>query len=176
MNKKYIPGVIVVEGKHDASKLANLYETVFVITNGYEIPSKEISFLKALKSDTSIIVLTDKDEAGEEIRKKVNNVRPNCINIEIEAPKSSKKKGVAECDIKDIEKALDKYVVKPTKHDEYDLYELGLIGNESSKKNREIISNKFNLGLINKSNMIKRLILLNIKKEELIKELEQCNK
>ena len=46
MSKKYIPGVIVVEGSHDASKISNLYESVFVVTNGYEIPKEEINFLK----------------------------------------------------------------------------------------------------------------------------------
>ena len=82
MNKKYIPGVIVVEGSHDASKVSLLYETTFVITNGYEIPEPERKFLKALKNDVQVIVLTDKDEAGKKIREELNSLRPNVINIE----------------------------------------------------------------------------------------------
>lgn len=172
MNKKYIPGVIVVEGHHDVSKLSNLYESVFVVTNGYDIPEREINFLKALNKDTQIIVLTDLDVAGGEIRAKLNSIIPNAINIEIEAPKSSKKKGVAECSLIDIEKALDKYVGVKKEQPQIDLYKLGIVGKENSKEIRNYLSNKFNLGLVNKNNMITRLNLLGVTEEELIKEIE----
>ncbi|MCR4879784.1 MAG: DUF4093 domain-containing protein [Bacilli bacterium] len=176
MNKKYIPGVIIVEGSHDASKISLLYDSIFVITNGYEIPNQEINFIKAIKEGTQTIVLTDKDEAGQRIRNRINKIRQDVINIEIEAPKSSKKKGVAECYIKDIKNALDKYTSKPDNYEEINLYNLGLVGKENSKEIRKIISNKFNLGIVNKNNMIKRLYLLGISNEELKKEIEICNK
>ena len=172
MNKKFIPGVIVVEGHHDVSKLSSLYESVFVVTNGYDIPEREINFLKALNKDTQIIVLTDLDVAGGEIRAKLNSIIPNAINIEIEAPKSSKKKGVAECALIDIEKALDKYVGVKKEQLQIDLYKLGIIGQENSKEIRNYLSNKFNLGLVNKNNMIARLNLLGISEEELITEIK----
>ena len=44
--KLFFDGIIVVEGKNDASYLSSFVDTVFVITNGYEIPQKEIEFLK----------------------------------------------------------------------------------------------------------------------------------
>lgn len=172
MNKKYIPGVIIVEGTHDVSKLSTLYESNYVVTNGYDIPEEEIKFLNALDKDTQVIILTDKDEAGKKIRERLNSIKPNVINIEIEAPNSSKKKGVAECSILDIEKALDKYVSNKELEKEYNLYELGIIGKDNSKEIRRIISNKFNLGLVNKNNMIKRLNLLHINLEELEKEIK----
>ena len=172
MNKKYIPGVIIVEGTHDVSKLSTLYESNYVVTNGYDVPEEEIKFLNALAKDTQVIVLTDKDEAGKKIRERLNGIRPNVINIEIEAPISSKKKGVAECNIKDIQNALDKYASDKDEETEYNLYELGIIGKENSKEIREIISNKFNLGLVNKNNMIKRLNLLHITPNELEKEIK----
>ena len=175
MNKKYIPGVIIVEGSHDASKLSLLYDSIFIITNGYEIPQKEIDFIKALKEDTQIIILTDKDEAGEKIRERINNVR-NGINIEIEAPEGYKKRGVAECTISSIQEALDKYVSVKPKQLEYNLYNMGLIGKENSRELRNKISDKFNLGLANKNNMIKRLNILDISEEELNKEIKLCSK
>ena len=175
MNKKYIPGVIVVEGSHDASKLSLLYDTAFVVTNGYEVPDKEVNFLKALKNDVQVIVLTDADEAGRKIREKVNAIRNNVINIEIEAPKSSKKKGVAECTLSSIQKELDKYVSEKKTETKYNLYKLGLVGQDNSKELREIISDKFNLGLTNKNNMVKRLNLLGITNKELTKEINNAN-
>ena len=174
MNKKYIPGVIIVEGSHDVSKISLCYDSVFVITNGYDIPEPEIRFIKTLVNNTQIIVLTDKDEAGKKIRERINEIRKDTINIEIEAPTSSKKKGVAECNIKDIEKALDKYVSNKPNERNYGLYSLGLIGKEKSKELRKKISDKFNLGLVNKNNMIKRLNLLDIDEQKLIEEIKHA--
>lgn len=175
MNKKFIPGVIIVEGSHDVSKLSLCYDSIFVITNGYDIPEPEAKFIKALPSGAQIIVLTDKDEAGKKIRTRINEIRNDIINIEIEAPLSSKKKGVAECDIKDIEKTLDKYVSNRPSERSYDLYSLGLIGKENSKELRKVISDKFNLGLVNKNNMIKRLNLLDINEQKLKEEIKDAN-
>lgn len=174
MNKKYIPGVIVVEGKHDVSKLANLYDSVFVVTNGYEIPLKEKEFLLHLPSDIQVIVLTDKDEAGRKIREQLNQINKNAINVEIEAPKSSKKKGVAECLINEIRNSLDKYSEDKNKSKDYNVYKLGLIGQENSKKLRELIANKFNLGIVNKNTIISRLNLLNIKEEKIIEVIKDA--
>ena len=174
MNKKYIPGVIIVEGKHDVAKLSLIYESVFVITNGYEVPEKEIAFLKSLPKETNIIVLTDKDEAGKKIRVKINTILPNTINIEIKAPKDSKKKGIAECRLEDIQKELNKYVFDKKESREYDLYKLGLIGKENSNELKEKVCNKFNLGLVNNTNMIKRLNLLNITESQLEEEIKHA--
>ena len=174
MNKKYIPGVIVVEGTHDISKLSTLYESVFVVTNGYEMPEAETNFLKALKKDTQVIILTDKDEAGKKIRERINAIISNAINVEIEAPKSSKKKGVAECELSEIEKALDKYTDDKKEEPQFDLYKLGIVGRENSKELRRMLSNKFNLGLVNKNNMVARLHLLGITEKELVEEIQNA--
>ena len=174
MNKKYIPGVIVVEGAHDVSKLSTLYKSVFVVTNGYEVPEAEINFLKVLKKDTQIIILTDKDEAGEKIRERINTIIGNAINVEVEAPKSNKKKGVAECELSEIEKALDKYTDIKKEVIQIDLYKLGIVGKEDSKELRRMLSNKFNLGLVNKNNMITRLHLLGITEKELMEEIQNA--
>lgn len=172
MNKQYIPGVIVVEGTHDASKISSLFNTTFVITNGYEIPKEEIKFLQALPKGVQVIILTDNDEAGEIIRKRLNDIIENPINITIKAPESKKKKGVAECDIRDIKQALDNYVAEEEKNDDLDFFLLDLSGRKNAKENRNKIINKFNLGLCSTTNMKKRIKLLGINKEEIIKTIK----
>ena len=174
MNKKYIPGIIIVEGSHDASHLSSIYNTCFVITNGYDIPQKEINFIKALKDDAQIIVLTDNDEAGYKIRERINMVRDKLIDVVVSAPINKKKKGIAECDIEDLRNALDKYSKNYDEKYDIDLYKLGLTGANDSKQLREYISNKFNLGICNKNNMVKRLHLLGITYEELEKEINNA--
>ena len=104
----------------------------------------------------------------------MKEIKPNAINVEISAPQTSKKKGVAECDLEDIKNALDKYTKEQANNISIDLYKLGLIGRENSKELRGLISNKFNLGIVNKNNMIKRLNLLGIKEKQLIEEIKHA--
>ena len=156
-----------MEGKNDVTHLSNLYDSCFVMTNGYVIPKEEITFLKSLPKNINVIVLTDNDEAGETIRKRLNEIRDDFINIRINANNNKKKKGIAECNIKDIESALEKYVSQKKINSDYDLYLLGLEGMKNSATLRKLVADKFNLGLCSKSNMIKRLNLLNISNNDL---------
>lgn len=175
MTKKYIPGVIIVEGVHDVSKLSNLYDFCYVITNGYDIPKHEIDFILSLSKDVPIYVLVDKDEAGEKIRERINSIGEGFINIRIKAPKESKKKGIAECSLKDIKEALDKYTSKAPSQPNIDLYSLGLIGGEDSEELRDYISKEFNLGITKNTNLIKRINLLGLSEKD-IREKILCKK
>ena len=174
MNKRFIPGVIVVEGSHDVGKVSLLYESCFVITNGYDIPKEERDFITHLNKDIRVIVLTDNDEAGEKIRTNLNNLRENMINIRIEAPKESKKKGIAECDVNDIKNALDKYSIEKDNYYKINLYDLKVIGHPNSKRIKEHLCNVFHLGKCSNQNFIKRVCLLGIKEEELREEINHA--
>jgi len=175
MNKRFIPGVIVVEGKHDVSRLSLLYESIYVVTNGYEIPQNDKKFLILSADKFPVYILTDNDEAGNFIRKKLNSLKNNFINILISAPRDSKKKGIAECDINDIKNALDKYSVEYIEKPHLDLYKLGLIGQKNSKYLREYICDKFNLGICSTKEMVKRLELLNINEDMIKKEIDHAS-
>ena len=174
MNKKYIHGVIVVEGRHDVARLSSLYESCYVVTNGYEVPEVEHYFLKSLNNDVPVYVVTDNDEAGEIIRKKVNAIRDGFINIKISAPESSKKKGIAECRNVDIQKEMDKYIsTKPNINiEELNISEI--FGSNNAKKLREILTYKFNLGLFNRNNLLSRVSLLRLSSKEINKEIENA--
>ena len=174
MNKRFIPGVIVVEGKHDVSRLSLLYESIYVVTNGYDIPEKDKKFLILLDEKIPVFILTDNDEAGNFIRKKLNSLRKNFINILISAPNNSKKKGIAECDLNDIRNALDKYSTNHAQHNKIDLYVLGLVGQENSNYYRKIICEKFNLGNCSAKEMVKRLELLKIDTCMIKKEIDHA--
>ena len=74
MSKLRIEEVIVVEGKYDAVKLADLVDALIVPTKGFSIFSSEETKQLILKlgQKRGIIVLTDSDAAGFRIR--------NCVN------------------------------------------------------------------------------------------------
>ena len=65
MNKINIDGVLIVEGKDDVSYLSSFINALFFTTNGYDINTKKIAFLKEAAKVNKLIVFTDPDEAGE---------------------------------------------------------------------------------------------------------------
>ena len=164
--KIYLDGILVVEGKEDASYLSNYISSEIVVTNGFEISKETISYLKNKK----VIVLTDPDEAGTKIRNKLNQLLPNAINVEVDIRKCIRdtKNGVAECEINEVLTKLKPYSISKKSSESditmSDLYELGLINN---KDLREQVCQKLNLGKCNTKTMYKRLLNNNIKLKQL---------
>ena len=92
--------ILVVEGKEDASYLSNYIDSEIVFVNGYELSEANISYSK----NRPVILLLDPDEAGKIIRKKLNLLLNDVINIEIDIKKCTRgiKNGVAECEIDEV--------------------------------------------------------------------------
>ena len=164
--KIFLSGILVVEGKEDASYLSNYISSEIVTTNGFEIPNEKISYLK----DKKVIVLTDPDEAGKKIRQKLNEILLNSINVEVDIKKCvrNSKNGVAECDIDEILTKLKPYIVEQIDTESdiklSDLYDLELMNN---KDLREQVCLKLKLGKCNAKTMFKRLLNNNIKLKQL---------
>ena len=172
--KVYLDGILVVEGKEDASYLSNYIESEIVFINGFELDKRTINYLKGKK----VIALLDPDEAGIKIRKKLNDLIPNIINIEIDINKCTRgnKNGVAECDINEILTKLKPYIVKPNSGasslKQSDLFELGLTSN---KELRDYVCEKLNLGKCNGKTLYKRLVSANVNIDVIKKFVEEYN-
>ena len=170
--KKCLSGILVVEGKEDASYLSNYIDSEIVTVQGYEIPATTIEYLKNKK----VIILTDPDEAGKKIRERLNESIRAAINVEIDIKKCTRgtKNGVAECEINEIMQKLEPYFVeKVCKTPIFgisDLYNLGIIDN---KELRTHICEKLALGSCNNKQLLKRLNLCNIQLDELNKIVEE---
>ena len=169
--------ILVVEGKEDASYLSNFIDSEIVIVNGFELSSETISYLQ----NKPVILLLDPDEAGANIRKKLNSLLNNCVNVEININKCTrgKKNGVAECEIDEVLKKIRGFAAnKVTKKDNIgaiDLYNLGL----NNKQLRRYVCDRLNLGLCNNKTLLKRINLNNISLSslcEIIKEYNNGNK
>ena len=171
--KLYLDGLLVVEGKEDASYLSNYIESEIVVVNGYEMSNQTINYLKRKR----VIALLDPDDAGKRIRKTLNERLDNVINVEIDINKCIRgpKNGVAECSIEEIIDILQPYSVKnPAKLQqiqESDLYNLGLIDKDSNL--REYVCEKLNLGKCNGKMLLKRLNANDISLEELINTVKE---
>ena len=170
--KLFLDGILVVEGKEDASYLSNYIETEIVVVNGFELDPTTISYL----NNKRIIALLDPDDSGKQIRKSLNKVLSNIVNVEIDINKCIRgsKNGVAECEINEILHVLNQYAIEKREFKEQikqsDLYELGLIGD---KEKREFVCQKLNLGKCNSKQLYKRLMLNNITYENLCEKIKE---
>ena len=167
--KYYFDGIIVVEGKGDVSYLSSFIDSVYVTTNGYEIPKEEVAFLNNKRNDKRIIVLTDSDEAGKEIRNKLSKVLNNKIDVEVDLLKCNKKgkHGVAECEKEEIINVLKEHFCKKQQGQQLNLSDLSSL--ELDKEKRECVARQLSLGKCNNKTFLKRLNYLNINKEQLRK-------
>ena len=165
--KKNIDAVIVVEGTADVSVISTYYDALFVVTNGYQIPQEEIDFLNHLPKEKEIIILTDSDEAGEVIRKRINDKLDGFINLKIDISKCNKngKHGVAEAEREEIIKLLSPFVSESPYGNITisDLIQLGI----DNKNKRDFLSQELHLGITNNKTFLKRINYLNISKETL---------
>lgn len=71
---------VVVEGKYDKIKLANLLDTVIITTDGFGIfrDTEKVALLKRLAQTRGLIIMTDSDSAGFTIRNYLKNVLSGC--------------------------------------------------------------------------------------------------
>lgn len=65
-----IKQAVVVEGKYDKIKLSNILDAFIIETNGFQIykDKKRRDFIKKLADERGIIILTDSDHSGFQIR------------------------------------------------------------------------------------------------------------
>lgn len=159
MEKLKISQAIVVEGKYDKIKLSAVIDGMIICTNGFGIyKDKSIVELIRLYAKTSgIIVLTDSDSAGFQIRNHLKGLVPdgNIINLYIpeifgkerrkNAPSKEGKLGVEGIDVGTLREIFERSGVLTAEDTgtetitAKDLYELGLSGRlYSSNLRREL--------------------------------------
>ena len=109
--KKKIKEVIVVEGKDDISAVKNAVDAEVFQVNGHAVrKNKSIEILKLAYENKGLIILTDPDYAGEEIRKYLCRHFPNAKNAYISRASGTKDGdiGVENASPDDIITALEK--------------------------------------------------------------------
>lgn len=169
--------VIVVEGIHDQTKIVEVYpEANVVITNGSEISKATLDLLKELSKNNEIIIFTDPDSPGEKIRNTIAEFIPNVKHAFLRKKdaisKNKKKVGIEHTSKECIIESLSCLYMDDGKPDTIgiqDMYALGLIGMPNSAMRREAISDLLNIGKPNAKTFLKRINMLQIKKEVLEK-------
>ena len=165
--KYHISNVIVVEGKDDEAYLSSFIDAVFVKTNGYEIPKEEVAFLNNPRIKKPIIVLSDSDDAGKEIRNRLKALIKNSVQVEVDVLKCNKKNkhGVAECDKDEIINALKEHIDNVNTVENITTADITNLLIDKNK--RYYLCEKLQLGKCNNKAFIKRLNYLEFTLDEL---------
>lgn len=147
MNKINIDGVLIVEGKEDVSYLSNFVNALFFTTNGYDINKDKIDFLKAASKVNKLIIYTDPDKAGEEIRNKIKSEISDVFEAKSERiiRKFLKKGGVAELEKDEVIRTLSPFITnRELSLNTYDLVTLISLS-KSPSESKEKLCTKYRL-------------------------------
>ena len=173
--KEKIDAVLVVEGKSDVAFLESFLEADFVITNGSEISKETLRYIEKLSQSRTIIVLTDPDYPGLQIRSKIEEKIQSVKHAYVKKELSIRhhKVGVAESQKEEVLRALHQVIdgnesKKTSDITMQDLYRFGFLGEEDSKELRIKAANDFALGYAgNAKRFFKDMQALCVQKEEL---------
>lgn len=175
-----IKEVIVVEGRDDTQRVKLAVNADTIETNGSAIDKAIIDQIKHAQSIRGVIVFTDPDFAGEQIRKIISKEVPgvkHAFLTQREAqPKSKGSLGIEHASPDVIRQAL-KAVYTEQLHQAPQisksfLMKCGLVGQSLSAERRDQLGKYLRIGYTNGKQLQKRLQLFGITEEQVLKAME----
>ena len=162
MEKEKIQEVIVVEGKHDTMTLKEIFDCETIETGGTSLPESVFQKIEEAIKKTGVIVFTDPDTPGNQIRFKIKERFPMI--------KEAKKVGVEHAKAKDLRESLHHVAtsfsnIKSDMTME-DLVDLGLSADVWASERREYVGHQLHLGTANAKTFLKRLQHYGIQRKE----------
>ncbi|EXJ23465.1 Ribonuclease M5 [Alkalibacterium sp. AK22] len=181
-----IKEVIVVEGKDDTRRLALAVECDTIETNGSAIDQAILDQVQRAQEERGVIVFTDPDGPGEQIRKIISRAVPGVKHAFLtkeEARRINRTKesiGIEHASPAVICQALsrvseEKLDQEPTVSKAF-LIRQGLIGTPKAAALREQLGNQLRIGYTNGKQLEKRLNMFGISEKEVSKAMTQIRK
>lgn len=174
-----IKEILVVEGKNDTNVLQSYLACDTIETHGTSLGKEVLAQIEQAQKTRGVIIFTDPDHPGESIRTAINQQIPGCKNAFIEAKKAktTKKVGVEHANKEDIIEALSHLMTYDDKLQDTllreDFIALGLEGSKDSAQRRACIANALFLGKPNAKTLLKRLNMLQLHVEDIIRILKE---
>ena len=182
MAKEIIKEVIVVEGASDIAAVKAAVNAQMIAVGGFGVRRKNIlQAIRFAQEKTGVIVLTDADNAGEQIRKTIEKHIPGVRHAYISRRDSRRKKdgkiGVEHASPDDIRQALSRAHFKQTEYEERftfdDLLAFDLTGSPDAKMRREELGRLLQIGYANSKQFLNKLNHFQIERQDFIKAIEQ---
>jgi ribonuclease M5 len=177
-----ISRAIIVEGRDDVDAVSKAADALIIPTHGFGIRETTWEIMEKAYREIGVIILTDPDHAGEDIRRRLTERFPEAVQCYM-ARRDTEKAGdigienASPEDIRDaLERALSLHDASEETSDDSmgyrevtmsDLAELGLSGSSGSSQLRTAVSGELGIGYCNAKMMVKRLRAFRIGYEEL---------
>lgn len=188
-----IDEAVIVEGRYDKLKLSNILDTLIIETNGFGIykDKEKLKFIRRLANERGIIIITDSDHSGFQIRNYISSSIPKDRIKHIYIPdiygKEKRKatpskegklgvEGMSESLLKELfEKENVKSTLSENKNPvtNYDLFELGISGTPNAKQNKKKLLEILDLPEFLSTNSLLSYINSSMTREEFYKIFEK---
>ncbi len=176
-----IKEIIVVEGRDDETAVKRAVDACVIITHGFHISQKTFQLIKKAQKEVGVIILTDPDRAGENIRRSIDKVVPGCKHAYISREEGTLNGNIGVENASDeaiISALLNAHATDNKKEDLYtkdDLLLFDLIGSKRASFRRSELGKMLQIGYSNGNTFLKRLNSYHIDRElflECINKLE----
>lgn len=167
-----IKEVIVVEGRDDECAVKRAVDAEIIVTHGFGIAAQTFELIKQAYKHTGIIIFTDPDHAGEQIRSRLAKQFPKAKHAYL--PRAEAEKcgdiGIENASPESIRAALDK--IRCTTVNRQDVFTMedlarhGLMGDPGSSQARAAMGKLLGIGYGNTKVFLKRLNHYGITREE----------
>ena len=179
---------VVVEGRDDVDAVSKACSDLIIPTHGFGITAETWGVIAKAYEETGLIIMTDPDHAGEEIRRRLNDRFPGSVNCYLarEDALDGSDIGIENASPETIRSALTRALElhgassgqSEEKHSfrevtASDLAELGLSGAEGAAARRAAVCRTLGIGFCNSGAMLTRLRGFRIGYTELKKALDE---
>lgn len=164
--------VIIVEGLHDRDRVLQAVSADVLVTGGSHIEKAVFDRIERVANDRGIIVLTDPDFAGNQIRRKITERFPQAKHAHIERGRAVKRGdiGVENATSQAIVEALQKVRTVWEQPDQVvswsEMQQAGLVGLRQAAHRRERVGAILHIGYANAKTFHQRLNTLNVTHDE----------
>jgi len=172
--------IIVVEGREDSAAVKRAVNAATIETHGFGIRAETWGLIEKAYREPGIIIFTDPDFSGEEIRRKLAERFPEAKHAYLAADDASKAGdiGVENARPLIIEEALRKAKARmesPSETFTYDdMRKSGLSGNENASRKRAAAGKHLGIGYGNTGAFLKKLNKYGVTREEFDEAILVC--
>ena len=177
MNRSKIEQVLIVEGRDDTCAVNRAVDAMTIETHGFGMSDEMWQRIDRAYRTSGIIILTDPDRAGENIRKKILERYPDAGQAFLPRDKALKKSnvGVENAKPEDIAEAIEKALKNMRSRDRSrgsgdftaeDMDRFGLSGGPGASARRARLGDALGIGYGNGKTFLKRLNAFGITREE----------
>ncbi len=171
--------IIIVEGRDDTDAIKKSVDAITIETHGYGITKATWELIEKAYNEKGIIVFTDPDHAGEQIRRRIMEKYPDAKEafLDRKAAKKDGDIGIENASPESIRQALEK--ARCSMEEEAagftidDMMRAGLVGESDSSARRQKLGKILGIGYGNGKIFLQRLNKFGVTREEFEKALQE---